>query len=128
MTVRRISLYSKRAVDDIKDPSSDVCCPPAAPPPEVPSEPAEIARQLAVLGKALGHPIRVTIMQTLLARDTCVVGELVNELPVAQSTVSQHLKQLKLAGLIRGEVDGARICYCVEPGTIALLKALVARL
>lgn len=113
---------------DVKQELGDACCPPAAPAPDVPSDPAEIALQLAALGKALGHPIRVTIMQTLLARDTCIVGELVDELPVAQSTVSQHLKQLKLAGLIRGEVDGARVCYCVEPGTIALLKALVAGL
>lgn len=130
MTPRRVSQYSTVAVQDSTDPqeTGDVCCPPAAPTPEVPTDPAEVAQQLAVLGKALGHPIRVTIIQTLLARDACIVGELVDELPIAQSTVSQHLKQLKLAGLIRGEVDGAKVCYCVEPGAIALLKALVAGL
>ncbi|MFU8806160.1 MAG: ArsR/SmtB family transcription factor, partial [Bradymonadaceae bacterium] len=58
-------------------------------------------------------------------RESCVCGEIVDELPLAQSTVSQHLKLLKEAGLIRGEVDGPRVCYCVEPGAVALFKALV---
>lgn len=64
----------------------------------------------------------------LVRRDGCIAGDIVDELPLAQSTVSQHLKQLKDAGLIRGEIDGPRICYCVEPGAVALLKALVAGL
>ncbi len=104
------------------------CCPPAGPTPPVPTDEAEANEQLARLAKALAHPARVAIMRILLRRTTCVCGEIVDELPLAQSTVSQHLKQLKHAGLIRGEVDGPRVCYCVEPGAITLLAALVAGL
>jgi DNA-binding transcriptional ArsR family regulator len=89
---------------------------------------AEAGARLAQLAKAIGHPARVAILRLLLRRQACVCGEIVDELPLAQSTVSQHLKQLKGAGLIRGEVDGPRVCYCVEPGVVALLKALVAAL
>jgi ArsR family transcriptional regulator len=64
----------------------------------------------------------------LLQRDTCVAGKVGEQLPLAQSTVSQHLKQLKEAGLIRGEVSGPRICYCVEPGIVSLLKTLITAL
>ncbi len=72
--------------------------------------------------------MRVAIIRLLVRREGCIVGDLVEELPVAQSTVSQHLKQLKDAGLIQGDVDGPRICYCVEPGAVALFKALVETL
>lgn len=81
--------------------------------------------QLALLAKAIGHPARVAILRLLVGREGCIVGDIVDELPLAQSTVSQHLKKLKEAGLIRGQVDGPRVCYCVEPGAVALLKALV---
>ena len=84
--------------------------------------------RLAEFAKALGHPLRVRILALLAKRQTCVCGELVNELPVAQSTVSQHLKILKEAGLIQGEIDGPRICYCIVPQAIAELKELVANL
>jgi DNA-binding transcriptional ArsR family regulator len=104
------------------------CCPPAQPTPPVPSDEAEANERLAALAKAIAHPARVAILRLLIRHDGCIVGELVGELPLAQSTVSQHLKQLKDAGLIRGEVDGPRICYCVEPGAIALLRALIAGL
>jgi ArsR family transcriptional regulator len=104
------------------------CCPPAAPAPPVPASEDEANQHLARLAKALGHPARVTIMRMLVRREGCVVGAIVDELPLAQSTISQHLKQLKDAGLIRGEIDGPRICYCVEPGAVALLKALVEAL
>ena len=70
----------------------------------------------------------MAIIRLLVRYEGCIVGDIVDELPLAQSTVSQHLKRLKDAGLIRGEVDGPRICYCVEPGAIALLKALVESL
>ena len=106
-------------------PSVEPCCPPPAPPVALPVDDGEADRALARLAKALGHPARVTIVRTLLRRDTCVAGELGDALPLAQSTVSQHLKQLKDAGLIRGEVDGPRVCYCVEPSAVAQLKALV---
>lgn len=104
------------------------CCPPAAPTPPVPTDEAEANAQLARLAKALGHPARVAILRLLVRHEGCIVGDLVDRLPLAQSTVSQHLKQLKDAGLIRGEVDGPRICYCVQPGTVALLRALVEAL
>ncbi len=84
--------------------------------------------ELATLAKALGHPARVQIMRLLVRRDACVCGDIVDELPLAQSTVSQHLKVLKQAGLIKGEIDGPRTCYCVEPRTLRRLKALVGSL
>lgn len=80
------------------------------------------------MAKALGHPARVQILRILIAKNACVCGELVDELPLAQSTVSQHLKVLKEAGLIRGDVDGPRVCYCVEPRTLRRLRALVGGL
>ncbi len=67
-------------------------------------------------------------MRLLLRRESCICGEIVDELPLAQSTVSQHLKQLKAAGFIRGHVDGPRVCYCVEPSVISLFKSLVESL
>ncbi len=84
---------------------------------------------LARVAKALGHPIRIRIVRLLLARETCVCGQIVSELPVSQATVSQHLKVLKEAGLIRGEIDGPRVCYCADRDALArhveLLGALV---
>ena len=109
--------------------ASEACCPPADPAPDLrPVEGAEADDELAALAKAIGHPARVQILRLLVRRTSCVCGDIVDELPLAQSTVSQHLKQLKDAGLIRGEVDGPRICYCVQPGTVALFKALVEAL
>jgi len=69
---------------------------------------------IATLAKALGHPARVAIIEYLLSVDTCICGDIVNELPLAQPTVSQHLKELKNAGLIKGEIEGNRICYCID--------------
>jgi DNA-binding transcriptional ArsR family regulator len=104
------------------------CCPPAEPMPAVPIDEGEANEHLARLAKALAHPARVTILRMLVRQEGCIVGDIVDELPLAQSTISQHLKQLKGAGLIRGEVDGPRVCYCVEPGAVALFKALVEAL
>lgn len=101
------------------------CCPPPASPEEISPEDAFDGDQLAAYAKALGHPARVAIMQILMEKDACICGEIVDELPLAQSTVSQHLKKLKAAGLIRGEVDGPRVCYCVEPAAIARFQSLV---
>lgn len=84
--------------------------------------------ELAILTRALGHPIRVQIIRFLAGRSSCMCGDIVDVLPLAQSTVSQHLKTLKAAGLIRGEVDGPRVCYCIEPKTVTRLKALIANL
>ena len=104
------------------------CCPPAEPIPPVPADEHEANEHLARLAKAIAHPARVAIIRLLVRHEGCIVGDIVGQLPLAQSTVSQHLKQLKEAGLIRGEVDGPRVCYCVEPGAVALLKALVEAL
>ena len=84
--------------------------------------------QLAALAKALGHPLRVRILRILASRQTCICGDLVDELPIAQSTVSQHLKILKDAGLVQGEIDGPRVCYCIRRPALQKLKKLVAGL
>lgn len=70
--------------------------------------------RLAELGKALAHPARVAILQTLAERRGCICGEIVEVLPLAQSTVSQHLNVLKEIGLVMGEIDGPRCCYCID--------------
>ena len=69
---------------------------------------------LAALAKALAHPARVAILQFVATQQTCICGDIVDSLPLSQSTVSQHLKELKSAGLIKGEVDGPSICYCID--------------
>ncbi len=71
--------------------------------------------RLAELGKALSHPARIAILKLLIKRQACICGDIVDELPLSQSTVSQHLKELKNAGLIKGEIDGPRVCYCIDP-------------
>lgn len=99
-------------------------CP--SPPPLDPNvDPDE---ELALLAKALGHPARVKIVRFLLERDECIVGAIVDELPLAQSTVSQHLKVLREAGLIYGEVEGSRICYCADLARIERVRSLLERL
>ena len=77
---------------------------------------------LAEYAKALAHPARLRILQILSERDTCICGELVEELPLAQATVSRHLKTLKEAGLIKGEVDGPRSCYCLDADAVETLR------
>ncbi len=103
------------------------CCPPGTVSPDLrPVEGDEADEELAELAKAVGHPARVQILRILTRRSSCVCGDIVSELPLAQSTVSQHLKVLKEAGLIRGEIDGPRVCYCIEPRTMRRLRVLVA--
>src|SRR5512142_1642765 len=113
-------------------PKKIACAPPPSDPREMPDtrpvEGDEADEELATLTKALGHPARVQIMRLLVRRETCICGDIVDELPLAQSTVSQHLKVLKEAGLIRGEIDGPRIGYCIEPHVLRRLKALVGSL
>jgi ArsR family transcriptional regulator len=106
------------------------CAPvPAAEEPDLrPVEGPGADEELAALAKAVGHPARVQILRLLVRREACICGDIVEELPLAQSTVSQHLKVLKDAGLIRGDIDGPRVCYCVEPRTLRRLKALVGGL
>lgn len=84
--------------------------------------------ELSLLCKALAHPARVAIVEYLEKMDRCICGEIVQVLPLAQSTVSQHLKILKKCGLVCGEVQGPRTCYCLDRERLKRLKALVAAL
>jgi len=86
------------------------------------------AEDLAGLAWAIAHPARVRIVRLLIGRKACVCGEIVDEIALAQSTVSQHLKILKESGLIQGEVDGPRVCYCINRDKLKLLKKLIAGL
>ncbi len=70
--------------------------------------------KIAAIAKALGHPARIAILEILAKSDSCMCGSIVGELPLSQSTVSQHLRELKNAGLIKGEIDGAKVCYCIN--------------
>lgn len=83
---------------------------------------------LARYAKALAHPARIAILQTLAERNTCICGEIVEVLPLAQSTVSQHLKELKAANLIRGEIEGTSSCYCINPEAFKDLEKLLGPL
>jgi ArsR family transcriptional regulator, arsenate/arsenite/antimonite-responsive transcriptional repressor len=83
-------------------------------------------REMARLCKALAHPVRVRILRHLARRDGCVCGEVVEIIGLAQSTVSEHLRILKAADLLSGEIDGLRVCYCVNPKKIDRLRSLLA--
>jgi ArsR family transcriptional regulator, arsenate/arsenite/antimonite-responsive transcriptional repressor len=78
--------------------------------------------EMATIAKALGHPARIAIMDYLLKTDSCICGDIVNELSLAQPTVSQHLKELKNAGLIKGSIDGTAICYCIDEKIVGKLQ------
>jgi DNA-binding transcriptional ArsR family regulator len=80
--------------------------------------------QLAQFAKALGHPARVAIIALLLKKQTCICGDIVDELPLSQSTVSQHLKELKEAGIIKGEIDGVKTCYCIDENNWSKMSLL----
>lgn len=84
--------------------------------------------ELAKLAKALGHPARVRILRVLLAQKSCIAGDLQAEVGLAASTVSQHLKSLKEAGWVQGEVDGPRRCYCIATATRARFEALIGEI
>src|SRR3954447_26541488 len=108
-------------------PDDQLCCPPV--PAEVPTElwaleSPEADEELAKLTKALGHPARVRIIRMLSRKEARVCSQIVDELPLAQSTVSEHLRILKEAGLIRSSQDGPRIGYCINFDTLRKLKAL----
>ncbi|MBU3681073.1 MAG: winged helix-turn-helix transcriptional regulator [Flavobacterium sp.] len=87
----------------------------------------ESQNQLALLFKALAHPARLAIIDYLLAVDRCICGDIVNELPLAQPTISQHLKELKQVGLIQGSIEGKSICYCVNPKMFNLIEKYLSR-
>ena len=78
--------------------------------------------KIATLAKSIGHPARVAIIEYLLSVDTCICGDIVNELPLAQPTISQHLKELKNANIIKGTIEGTAICYCINPNTIQVIE------
>jgi len=84
--------------------------------------------QLADIAKALSHPARIKILAILNEMNRCIVGEIVDMLPLSQSTVSQHLKELKRVGLIKGEIEGPSICYCLDEQVLAKTKAAFSRL
>ena len=79
--------------------------------------------ELASLFKALSHPARIAIVDYLLKVDSCICGDIVNELPLAQPTISQHLKELKNANIIQGTIEGTAICYCINPDTMEKIES-----
>ncbi|GAC1419155.1 MAG: metalloregulator ArsR/SmtB family transcription factor [Flavisolibacter sp.] len=84
--------------------------------------------RLAKYAKALAHPARIAILQHLSKKQTCMCGAIVEELPLSQSTVSQHLKELKEAGLITGSIDGVKVCYCIDEKEWKIAQSLINQL
>jgi DNA-binding transcriptional ArsR family regulator len=84
--------------------------------------------QLAELSRALSHPARIKILNILAESNVCMTGDIVAQLPLSQSTVSQHLMELKKVGLIIGEIDGPKTCYCLDPKLIESFKSLINKL
>jgi ArsR family transcriptional regulator len=106
-----------------------ICCPPSPPTPDLSSwslEGPAADDELAGMAKALGHPARVRILRMLSRKEARVCSEIVGELPLAQSTVSEHLRILKESGLIRSSQNGTRVGYCIDFDALRKLKALVA--
>ena len=83
---------------------------------------------ISILLKALAHPARIAIVEYLLSVDTCICNDIVAELPLAQATVSQHLKELKNAGIIQGTIEGNAICYCINPDTFRKMEHFIAQI
>ena len=81
--------------------------------------------RVAKYAKALSHPARIAILKLLIKKQACVCGDIVDELPLSQSTVSQHLKELKDAGLIKGDIEGAKVCYCIDEKEWNIAKNLL---
>lgn len=95
------------------------------------SKVAEYSKQelaLSKYAKALAHPARIAILNLLINKQTCICGDIVEELPLSQSTVSQHLKELKAAGLIKGEIEGVSVCYCIDEKEWNKAKKLISNL
>lgn len=95
------------------------------------SKVAEYSKQeleLSKYAKALAHPARIAILNLLIDKQTCICGDIVEELPLSQSTVSQHLKELKAAGLIKGEIEGVSVCYCIDDKEWNKAKKLISNL
>jgi len=83
---------------------------------------------IAKYAKALAHPARIAIIQLLLKKQSCVCGDIVDELPISQSTVSQHLKELKEVGLIKGEIEGTSVCYCLDEKEWSKASSLIVKM
>lgn len=83
--------------------------------------------EIALFAKAFGHPARVSILQQLFKTDSCVCGDLVSEIGLAQPTISQHLKELKHLGLIKGNIEGTRVCYCIDKENWAAMKNVMSQ-
>lgn len=111
-----------------KNANSEVRCAPELLPSELnlPLDGKAADEELARLAKAIGHPVRVRILRMLSRRDGCGCSQIVDELPLAQSTVSEHLRILKEAGLVRSSQDGPRVGYCINSNGLRRAKALVA--
>lgn len=88
----------------------------------------EHQNELSILAKALGHPARIAIIEYLIRVNACVCGDIVNELPLSQPTVSQHLKELKTAGLIKGNIEGNSICYCINESGFEKIKGFFSHI
>ncbi|SDF13347.1 ArsR/SmtB family transcription factor [Epilithonimonas hungarica] len=88
----------------------------------------EQQNRIANIAKALGHPARIAIIEYLMKVNECICGEIVNELPLAQPTVSQHLKELKNAGIIKGNIEGNSICYCIDEKAIEVLNGYFSKI
>lgn len=84
--------------------------------------------EIAILFKALAHPARIAIVEYLLSVDSCICNDIVAELPLAQATISQHLKELKNAGIIQGSIEGKAICYCTNPETFNKLEYFISQI
>lgn len=128
LTLRRgKAIVNRRMTMPRKSRREPLCCdvPTAAPAPR-PIEGPAADEELAMLAKAIGHPARVRILRMLSQKEARVCSDIVGELPLAQSTVSEHLRILKEAGLIRSREEGARVGYCINNETMRRLKALVA--
>ncbi|MCZ4408332.1 metalloregulator ArsR/SmtB family transcription factor [Cryomorphaceae bacterium 1068] len=88
---------------------------------------SEVQNEVALFAKAFGHPARVAILEHLFKINTCVCGDLVNEIGLAQPTISQHLKELKSLGLIKGNVEGTSVCYCIDNEKWTAMKGVMLR-
>lgn len=89
---------------------------------------SEEDNRLAKYAKALAHPARIAILKVLLKKQACICGDIVDEIPLSQSTVSQHLKELKQAGLISGDIEGAKVCYCIDEQEWKVAQAILTDL
>lgn len=88
----------------------------------------EQQNRIANIAKALGHPARIAIIEYLMKANDCICGDIVNELPLAQPTVSQHLKELKNAGIIKGNIEGNSICYCIDEKAFEVLNTYFSKI